>query len=126
MWTQVGERIKINFCPTIVNELFKFCDLSLIVTSEIKCTNQYCYNNERKTRSLTFCQFYLITKRQQCCNRIQLQRKMYNVCIYIKIFQSTLDTSLRDLHYKIVIGSGHNKHSPRYLSCTLYHSYAPL
>jgi len=24
--------------------------------------------------------------------------------VYIKIFQSTLDTSLRDLHYKIVIG----------------------
>ena len=34
--------------------------LSLDVTSEIKYTEQYCYNKERKTLS---CQFYLITNR---------------------------------------------------------------
>ena len=45
--------------------------LSLVVTDEIKYTEQYCGNKERKTRSsMTSCHFYLITNRQQCCKRI--------------------------------------------------------
>jgi len=53
-----------------------------------------------ETRCLTSSQFYLITKRQQCCKRIQL----HGISTYQTIFQSTLDTSLRDLQYKTVMG----------------------
>jgi len=67
--------------------------LSLVVTYEIKYTEQYCGNTERKTRSsMTSCQLYLITNRQQCCTRIQLHGKIH---IYQTIFQSTVYFSLR-------------------------------
>ena len=86
--------------------------LSLVVTNEIKYTEQYCGNKERKTRSsMTSCQFYVITKRQQCCKRIQLHGK--NTYLYQTIFQSTLDTSLREKLYKTVLNwSAPNKHFP--------------
>ena len=70
--------------------------LSLVVTSEIKYTEQYCYNKEREKTS---CQFYLITKKQRC-KRIQLHGKSTCVSKNISI---DIRYSLRDLQYKIVI-----------------------
>jgi len=69
--------------------------MSLVVTNEIKYTEQYCGNKEKKTISLmTSCQFYLITNRQQCCKRIQLHGKntymSNNISINIRYFSSRL------------------------------------
>jgi len=69
------------------------------MTSAIKYTKQYCYKKGRGKRYLTYFQFYLITKTR--CKRIHLHEKVY---VYQTIFQSTLDTSLIHLQYKIVIG----------------------
>jgi len=65
--------------------------MSLVVTSEIKYTEQHSYNKEWKT---TYCQFYLIVK--------TIARKAH-VYQTIKLFQATLD-NLRILQYKIVMG----------------------
>ena len=47
--------------------------LSFVVTSEIKYTEQYCNNKERKNTS---CQFYLITKKKTTLQEyIQLHGK---------------------------------------------------
>jgi len=60
--------------------------LSLVGTSEMKYTDQYCYNKEMKTRALTSGQFYLITKDDTVAREYNC---MANVQIYQTIFQST-------------------------------------
>jgi len=84
-----GERIKISFnsqtssWTVLVLWCIQMDRLSLFVTNEIKYTEQYCGNKERKTRSsMTSWQFYLITNWQQCFKRIQLHGK--NTYIRIK------------------------------------------
>ena len=49
-----------------------------VVTSEIKYTEQYCYNKERKN---TACQFYLITKKTTIFQEYTIAWKRY---MYIK------------------------------------------
>ena len=84
-------------CFKIVLWYAQMARLSFVVTSEIKYTEQYCYNKKMKNTS---CQFYLITKRQQIYNSIQLHGK--GTCISNNISINII-YSLRDLQYKIVM-----------------------
>ena len=70
--------------------------LPFAVTSEIKYTEQHCYNKERKTTS---CQFYLITKKTTTLQEYTIAWKKY---MYIKQYFNII-YSLRDLQYKIVM-----------------------
>jgi len=83
-----------------MNCLVRWCvqmdRLSLVKTSEIKYTEKYCYNKERKQSSLTSCQFYLITKQTTTLQSFQEETIALKVHVYQTIFQPKLDISRRN------------------------------
>ena len=79
--------------------------LSFVVTSEMKYTEQYCYNKERKNTS---CQFYLITKKTtEYVYTIAWKKYMYIKQYFNQhyIFSSRYTVQNRN-------GSAPNKHPP--------------
>ena len=81
--------------------------LSFVVTSEIKYTEQYCYNKEKKNTS---CQFYLITKIQQLYKSIQLHGK--GTCISNNISINIIYIFSSRFTVQNSNGRAPNKHPP--------------